>query len=52
MKYADLYRTTRILVVFALLVSFPSLIQAQGKERPVERPNYYRMVQIDELSIC
>jgi pimeloyl-ACP methyl ester carboxylesterase len=51
MKYADLYRTTRILVVFVLLVSFPLLIQAQGKERPVERPNYYRMVQIDGLSI-
>src|SRR6266581_3839283 len=39
------------LVVFAMLASFQSLAQAQGKERPMEHPTFYRTIQIDGLSI-
>src|SRR5258707_5291148 len=39
------------LVVFAMLASFQLLAQAQGKERPVEHPTFYRTTQIDGLSI-
>jgi hypothetical protein len=37
------------LVVSAMLASFQSL--AQGKERPMEHPTFYRTIQIDGLSI-
>jgi pimeloyl-ACP methyl ester carboxylesterase len=39
------------LVVSAMLASFQLLVQAQGKERPVEHPTFYRTTQIDGLSI-
>ena len=39
------------LVIFAMLASFQRLAQAQGKERPVEHPTFYRTTQIDGLSI-
>src|SRR5258707_10886376 len=39
------------LVVSAMLGSFQLLAQAQGKERPVEHPTFYRSAQIDGLSI-
>jgi hypothetical protein len=39
------------LVVSAMLASFQLLAQAQGKERPVEHPTFYRATQIDGLSI-
>src|SRR5260370_21879281 len=39
------------LVVSVMLASFQLLAQAQGKERPVEHPTFYRTTQIDELSI-
>jgi len=38
-------------MVSAMLASFPLLAQAQGKERPVEHPTFYRTTQIDGLSI-
>src|SRR5213082_4239446 len=34
-----------------MLASFQLLSQAQGKERPVEHPTFYRTTQIDGLSI-
>ena len=34
-----------------MLASFQFLAQAQGKERPVEYPTFYRTTQIDGLSI-
>src|SRR5438874_12537595 len=37
------------LLVSAMLASFQSL--AQGKERPMEHPTFYRTIQIDGLSI-
>ena len=37
------------LVVSVMLASFQLL--AQGKERPVEHPTFYRTIQIDGLSI-
>src|SRR3954471_9821347 len=39
------------LVVSVMLASFQLLAQAQGKERPVEHPTFYRTIQIDGLSI-
>jgi len=39
------------LVIFAMLASFQLLAQAQGKERPMERPTFYRTTQIDGISI-
>src|SRR6266852_4168696 len=39
------------LAVSAMLASFQLLAQAQGKERPVEHPTFYRTTQIDGLSI-
>jgi len=39
------------LVVFAMLASFQSLAQAQGKERPVGNPTFYRTIKMDGLSI-
>src|SRR3954463_4878922 len=39
------------LVVSVLLASFQLLAQAQGKERRVEHPTFYRTIQIDGLSI-
>jgi len=44
-------RATQILVVSVMLASFQLLAQAQGKERPVEHPTFYRTIQIDGLSI-
>jgi len=41
----------RALVISVMLASFPLLAQAQGKERPVEHPTFYRTAQIDGLSI-
>jgi pimeloyl-ACP methyl ester carboxylesterase len=40
-----------VLAVLLMLASFQLLAQAQGKERPVEYPTFYRMKQIDGLSI-
>src|SRR5260370_33021673 len=37
--------------VWMMLASFELLTQAQGKERPVEHPTFYRTTQIDGLSI-
>src|SRR6266851_5003504 len=46
------WRVARIaLVVFVMLASFQLLARAQGKERPVEDPTFYRTTQIDGLSI-
>src|ERR1700694_3264350 len=39
------------LLVSGMLLSFPLLAQAQGKERPVEHPTFYRTIQIDGVSI-
>src|SRR5258707_12559504 len=39
------------LVVSVMITAFQLLAQAQGKERPVEHPTFYRTTQIDELSI-
>src|SRR5438128_231983 len=39
------------LMVSVMLASFQLLAQAQGKERPVEHPTFYRTTQIDGLSI-
>jgi pimeloyl-ACP methyl ester carboxylesterase len=39
------------LVIFAMLASFQLLAQAQGKERPMEHPTFYRTTRIDGLSI-
>src|SRR6266496_5933039 len=43
-------RSTVAQLVFVMLASFQLL--AQGKERPVEHPTFYRTTQIDGLSIC
>src|SRR3989442_3302990 len=43
--------TRMALVVSAMLASFQLPAQAQGKERPVEHPTFYRTIQIDGLSI-
>ncbi len=46
------WRVARIaLAVFVMLASFQLLARAQGKERPVEYPTFYRTTQIDGLSI-
>jgi pimeloyl-ACP methyl ester carboxylesterase len=39
------------LMASLMLASLPLLAQAQGKERPVEHPTFYRTIQIDGLSI-
>jgi alpha/beta hydrolase fold len=39
------------LMVFVMLASFQLPAQAQGKERPMGHPTYYRTTQIDGLSI-
>ncbi len=39
------------LIVSAMLASLQLLAQAQGKERPVEHPTFYRTTQIDGLTI-
>jgi len=39
------------LVISVMLASFQGLAEAQGKERPVKYPTFYRTIQIDELSI-
>jgi len=39
------------LVVSVMLASFRLLAQAQGKERPMEHPTFYRTTQVDGLSI-
>src|SRR5271163_4409700 len=39
------------LALSVMLASFPSLAKAQGKERPVEHPIFYRTIQVDGLSI-
>ena len=44
-------RRIRISAISLLAASFLLLSQAQGKERPVEYPTAYRMVQIEGLSI-
>jgi pimeloyl-ACP methyl ester carboxylesterase len=40
-----------VLAISLVLASFQLLTQAQGKERPVEHPTFYRTKQIDGLSI-
>ncbi len=42
-------RSTVAQLVFVMLASFQFL--AQGKERPMEHPTFYRTIQIDGLSI-
>jgi hypothetical protein len=37
--------------VSAMLASFQLLAHAQGKDRPVQHPTFYRTTQIDGLSI-
>ena len=39
------------LVMFARLASFQLLAKAQGKERPMEHPTFYRTTRIDGLFI-
>jgi hypothetical protein len=39
------------LTLSVMLASLPSLAQAQGKERAMEHPTFYRTIQIDGLSI-
>ena len=39
------------LVVAVMLPSRPLLAHAQGKDRPVEHPTFYRTIRIDGLSI-
>src|SRR3984893_12366749 len=58
MRLFTLPRWTRGLQVFcmalavsAMLASFQLLAQAQGKERPVEHPTFYRTIQIEGFSI-
>ncbi len=38
-------------VICLMLVSFQLLGHAQGKERSVEHPTFYRTIQVDGLSI-
>jgi pimeloyl-ACP methyl ester carboxylesterase len=57
MRFFDSPRWTRCLqdscipVVAVMLASFQLLAQAQGKERLMEHPTFYRTIQIDGLSI-
>ena len=39
------------ILICLMLASFPVLAQAQGKERFMEHPTFYRTIQIDGLSI-
>jgi hypothetical protein len=39
------------IVICLMLASFQLLGQAQGKERFVEHPTFYRTIQVDRLSI-
>jgi pimeloyl-ACP methyl ester carboxylesterase len=39
------------LLVLVVLASSQSLAHAQGKERPVKQPTFYRTIQVDGLSI-
>ena len=41
----------RALVISVMFALFPLLAQAQGKERHVEHPTFYRPAQISGLSI-
>jgi pimeloyl-ACP methyl ester carboxylesterase len=57
MRHFSLPRSTRLQfsgmawVVCVMLPSFQLLAHAQGKERSVEHPTFYRTIQIDGLSI-
>src|SRR5438874_5263829 len=44
-------RATAAQIVCAMLGSFQLLAHAEGKERPMEHPTFYRTTQIDGLSI-
>src|SRR5450631_3362413 len=47
------FRLCRIAsAVFVVLISFEFMALAQGKDRLVEHPTFYRTVQVDGLSIC
>ncbi|SRR6266851_7514776 len=41
----------RALVVSMMLAIFQLPAHAQGQERPVKHPTFYRMIQVDGLSI-
>jgi pimeloyl-ACP methyl ester carboxylesterase len=46
------FRLSRIAsAVFVMLIAFRSTALAQGKDRPVEHPTFYRTIQVDGLSI-
>jgi len=50
--WARCFRLSRIAsAVFVVLISFQSTALAQGKDRLVEHPTFYRTIQIDGLSI-
>jgi dipeptidyl aminopeptidase/acylaminoacyl peptidase len=44
-------KVAEALVISAMLVSFQWLAEAQGKERPMEHPTFYRTVKVDGLTI-
>ena len=46
-----LHASCMALMASLMLASLPLLAQAQGKERPVEHPTFYRTTQRDGLSI-
>src|SRR5467141_919058 len=51
-RWTRCFRLSRIAsAVFVVLLSFQSKALAQGKERLVEHPTFYRTIQIDGLSI-
>jgi pimeloyl-ACP methyl ester carboxylesterase len=50
--WARCFRLSRIAsTVFVVLISFQSTVLAQGKDRLVEHPTFYRTIQVDGLSI-
>src|SRR4029077_17204765 len=50
-RSGDIMQVFRMaLAVSAMLGSFQLLAHAQGKERPMEHPTFYRTIQIDGLS--
>src|SRR5882762_6085584 len=51
-RWTRCFRLSRIAsAVFVVLISFQSTALAQGKDRLVEHPTFYRTIQIDGLSI-
>jgi pimeloyl-ACP methyl ester carboxylesterase len=50
-RWTRCLQVSRMALVVCAMFASPLLAQAQGKERPMEHPTFYRTIQIDGLSI-